>query len=142
MVSGGWAKSLNLPVPTLATHYLDFHMFGDLERVTRLLPEIRGLGRDCTRGLGTVLGCETHRCPPEVQFRQAIPHVRGVPARAIPIVSADVPEAEEVSWPPMQLDLTHCEIRPSATHAPYWHRASVTLCAVPKVRALLELAAA
>jgi hypothetical protein len=123
-VAGGWAKSLNLPLPTLATPWLDFHMVGDLDLVKRLLHDVRGLGRDASRGLGSVLGFEIR------EHEGSVLVANGVPLRSIPV---DEGKSD------LGINFDACEVRPATTYAPYWHRASVTLCAVPKVRTLLEL---
>ncbi len=133
-VAGGWAKGLNLPVATLTTPWLDFHVFADRERLARLLKEVRGLGRDCTRGLGSVLGCEILECA-----RPSVVMDRGAPLRPLPVVQDGDDAFVVIAGHWKRVDLSRCEIRPCATMAPYWHRASVELCASPIVRGLSDL---
>jgi hypothetical protein len=51
-------KSTNIPVQTLVTPWLDFHMVADRVLVRDLLGEASALGRGYSSGLGTLLGFE------------------------------------------------------------------------------------
>lgn len=122
-ISGGWGKSLNIPVATLTTPYLDFALLGDRGKVATLLDFIGGLGRDHNRGLGTVLGYEFTRLDADRSLVW-----KGAPQRSLPLVRDG-----GISDPAMLAPGSWCE-RVDGTRAPYWHQATRTRCVVPVVR--------
>lgn len=123
-VAGGWAKNLNIPVGTLTTPYLDFYVRGDRAQIEDLLRDMGGLGRDSTRGLGTVLGYEV---TPDPDDRSLL--FQGGPQRAIPIVM------DGGAWDVRSYDPGRFEERPMTTRAPYWATtATETICACPSLR--------
>lgn len=120
LIAGGPFKSLNVPVPTVTTIYLDFHVRADRERLESLLhTEALTLGRWRSAGLGVVRGTEVLSDPEDRSLTW-----RGTPQRSIPV--RDAQDAERYAAP--------YDLRPATTRAPYWHRRSETLCVVPMQR--------
>lgn len=115
-VAGGPYKSHNIPVATLVTPYLDFHLVGDLERVRDLLGEAHAMARGYASGVGRILGLEYGADPAvralvwEGQPMRSLPLGEGMPALEDPLVA-------EVS-----------------TRGPYWKGRGVRLCAVPSIQ--------
>lgn len=126
-VAGGWTKAINALVATITTPWLDFYLVADRERLTRLLRDVSGIGRDAARGVGRVLGFEVER---STEDRSLV--WRGCPMRPLPL-PGPVSSTD--------LDADAYEARESGTRAPYWHRASRVPCAVPVMRRLVEVAA-
>ncbi len=123
-VAGGWAKNLNIPVPTLVTPWLDFFVRGDRALIEELLRDMGGLGRDSTRGPATVLGYEVTSDPEDRSLR-----FEDRPQRAIPFVMDGGP------WDPRSYAPDGFEERAMATRAPYWATtATETVCACPSLR--------
>lgn len=116
--NGGAFKALDLPIPTLTAPWIEWAVRGDRERIAALLSQVYGLGRDVARGLGAVRGWEITADPDDSALERD-----GAPARPLPV--EDAAEARS-RWPWGRYDL-----RETTTRAPYWHRASRTLCAVP-----------
>jgi hypothetical protein len=117
--SAGWAKSLNIPVPTLATPWLDFYVRGDRDLLEDLLRGVGGLGRDNARGLGVVLGTEIL---PDPEDRSLL--YRNVPQRVLPRMESGPYAASALApgtWTP----------RDAATRAPYWMPDTRTTCVCP-----------
>lgn len=117
-IAGGWAKSLNIPQPTLVTPYLDFYVMGDPGLLTDLMRDVPALGRDHSRGLGTLVGFEIES------------------TRIGPVVSdgrlmRPVPVEFRIGNGAVPIDPSTYMIRECGYHAPYWHRASRTNCMVP-----------
>lgn len=119
-INGGPFKALNLPMPTLATPYLDFFVRGDRALLADLLREVGGIGRDSVRGLGSVLGVEIDD---DADDRSLVWHRR--PQRPIPLVNDGGP------FDVRALDSAYYDIRTSGTRAPYWRKWMSTMCAVP-----------
>lgn len=123
-VAGGWAKSLNIPIGVLHTPWLDFYLRGDPDKTVDLLREIGGLGRDSTRGLGTVLGYEV---APDPDDRSLL--YQDVPQRALPLVM------DGGLSDPRTLAPGGYEERMMRTRAPYWAtRDSERICVCPSLR--------
>lgn len=125
MVNGGWGKTLNIPVATLTTPWLDVYVRGDRDLLVELVADTAfgGLGRDATRGLGTVLGVEVRPDPDD----RSLLH-RGAPQRALPLVQDGGPY-DARSFAPDTWEERVCP-----TRAPYWIQADAVRCAVPVVR--------
>lgn len=119
-ISGGWAKSLNLPIATLTTPYLDFAVVGNEALVRELLREVGGIGRDHNRGLGSVLGHEVWAVTEDHSLLRD-----GVPQRSLPLA------ADGGASDPRRLASSGWEERVVATRAPYWHQTGRVRCAVP-----------
>ncbi len=120
IISGGPFKSLNVPIPTVTTLYLDFHVRGDRERLTDLLSrDALVLGRWRSAGLGRVTGTEILDDPEDRSLTW-----KGVPMRSLPV--RDAADAERFKAP--------YDLRPETTRAPYWHQRSMSLCVVPMQR--------
>lgn len=122
-INGGPYKSLNLLIPTLSTPWLDFYVRGDREMLAELLRDVGGIGRDSTRGLGSVLGFELDDDPEDRSMLW-----RGRPQRPLPVVH-DGSEFDVSRLEPGSFDR-----RTSGTRAPYWRRWMATMCAVPVIR--------
>lgn len=122
-VSGGWAKSLNVPIATLVTPYLDFYLRADREKVDDLLQDGGGLGRDSMRGLGTVMGWEWS---PDLEDRALL--LGGAPQRVFPRVEDD--SAYDVR----ALAAGTFDERVATTRAPYWVQRRAKPCVVPVQR--------
>lgn len=122
LVTGGGAyKSLQIPVPTLATPYVDFFVVGDRSLLSDLLRDVGAIGRGRAGGLGSVLGTEITSESEDRSLRW-----RGRPMRATPV--ADEHEAA------LHFEHGAYELREAATRAPYWHMSTRALCAMPIVR--------
>lgn len=130
-INGGPFKALNLPMPTLATPYLDFFVRGDRELLADLLRDVGGIGRDSVRGLGSVHGIEIDDDPEDRSLVW-----NGRPQRPIPIVSDGGP------FDIRNFDVAHYDVRRSGTRAPYWRSWMATMCAVPVLRVGMMEAAA
>ncbi len=115
-IAGGPYKSTNIPVQTLVTPWLDFHVVGDLGRVRELLGEATALGRGYSSGLGTILGVEYL---PDPEGRSLA--CGGRPMRSVPL---------GLGAPRMQDPL----VMLTNTRAPYWARKGRVVCAVPSTR--------
>ena len=120
MINGGWGKSLNIPVATLVTPYLDFALRGDRGKLDALLADAGGLGRDSTRGLGTVLGWEWAE---DADDRSLL--YRGAPQRVLPRVEDGSP------FDVRALAAGSFDERVATTRAPYWIQKRARLCVVP-----------
>ena len=131
LIKGGPFKSLNIPVGTLVTPWLDFYVRGDRALLEDLCRDVQGLGRDSTRGLGTVLGIEISSDPDDRSLLY-----RGAPQRALPIV------CDGGNYDPRSLTPDTWDERETTTRAPYWKQASLALCAVPIVSVGLPIAEA
>lgn len=123
MINGGAYKALNIPVGSLVTPWLDFYVRGDAEVIGRLLREVGGLGRDSTRGLGTILGFELD---PDPLDRSLL--FRGVPQRAIPLVM------DGGAYDPRSFAADGWEERVCSTRAPYWVNDKPIHCGCPSLR--------
>ncbi len=123
MINGGMFKSLNIPVPVLVTPWLDFYLRGDRERIDDLLRDAGGVGRDSTRGLGTVLGWEW---APDPDDRSLL--YRGAPQRVLPRVDDASPYGVR------RLARGTYDERVATTRAPYWIQNRARLCVVPVQR--------
>lgn len=121
--AGGWAKALNIPVPTLSTPWLDFHAVADVERLRSLLREVPNLARDAKRGLGSVIGWEVETTKVEQWLAQD-----GRLMRILPVCS------DSSVLAPDMFDPSSFDLRESGTRAPYWHEASRTTCIVPRLQ--------
>lgn len=115
-IAGGPYKSTNIPVQTLVTPWLDFHLVADRDRVRDLLSEATALGRGYSSGLGTILGIEYLPDPEQRALAW-----KGQPMRALPL-GEGCPE----------LDDPVCMF--TSTRAPYWAGKGRRVCAVPVVR--------
>jgi len=113
--AGGPYKSTNIPVQTLTTPWLDFHLVADQKLVMDLLGDASAIGRGYSSGLGTILGMEYLTDPEERALAW-----RGRAMRAIPL-GLDAPPLDE----PVQM-LT-------STRAPYWAAKGQRRCAVPNL---------
>lgn len=106
-------KSTQLPTPTISTPYVDFFADGDPDRLKVLLTDVAALGRARGGGLGYVFGYE-------ILPREGSVFVRnGRLARTVPAGSI------------VGVDPGSYVTREANTRAPYWHRASRTMCWVP-----------
>lgn len=123
VTAGGWAKSLNIPVPTLTTPWLDFYAVADISRLRELLPHAPGLGRDTKRALGVPVGWEVS---PMTEDRSLAYDAR--PMRVLPIMPAGHP------FSPERFAAGTFDVREHGTHAPYWHQASRARCVVPRLQ--------
>lgn len=112
-IAGGPFKSTNIPVQTLTTPWLDFHLVGDRERVRELLSDAIAIGRGYSSGLGTILGIEYLPDPEERALAW-----RGQPTRALPLGNGCPPLVD-----PIVADVS--------TRAPYWAGKGRCHCAVP-----------
>ena len=108
LIAGGPFKSLNIPVWTCVTPYVDVHAVVDLERLRPLLREVSGLGRDATRGLGGILGFELEEQVEDWSWSRA-----GVLMRPMPAAWDGIGECDPSTW----------EMRTTGVRAPYWHHA-------------------
>jgi hypothetical protein len=122
-ISGGWAKSINIPVATLVTPWLDFYVRGDRELIADLCRDLPAVGRDGPRGLGTVLGVELHEDPDDRSLLFC-----STPQRSIPLVS------DGGAYDPRSYADGTWDERETTTRAPYWVPTTRTLCAVPVLR--------
>ena len=122
LIKGGPYKSLNIPVGTLVSPWLDFYVRGDRALLTDLCRDVQGLGRDSTRGMGTVIGVEITNDPDDRSLLY-----RGAPQRAIPMM------LDGGDYDPRCLDPDTWDERETTTRAPYWKQASLAVCAVPVV---------
>lgn len=127
MVNGGWGKSLNIPVATLVTPYIDFYLLGDRALLDALLLDAGGLGRDSTRGLGTVLGWEWGA---DTEDRALLHH--RAPQRVLPRVE------NGSRFDVRKLGAGTFDERVATTRAPYWVQSRAKLCVVPVQRVGLE----
>lgn len=118
MTNGGEHKALAIRVPTLVAPWLDFYVRGDRARLADLLSDLHFLGRDGARGLCEVHSIEISDDPDD----RSLVHQRRV-QRPVPV--ADEHEAAVL------FEHGSYELREVNTRAPYWHRKSRTLCAVP-----------
>lgn len=115
--AGGWAKSLNIPQPTLETPYIDFYVTGERLKLIELLRDVPAVGRDHSRGLGTIDGFEVSDSTIDPVCHE------GRLMRPIP-----------VEWPnDYQPNPDSYMIRECSCVAPYWHRATRTACMVPRL---------
>jgi len=126
-LSGGRFKSLNIPVATLVTPWLDVYVRGDRAKIVDLARDLGGLGRDAARGLGTVLGVEVDDDPEDRSLLW-----RGRPQRALPLV------VDGGEYDVRQLDPDGYEERDATLRAPYWHAGSMAHAVAP--RAVVEAA--
>ena len=131
LIKGGPFKSLNIPVGTLVTPWLDFYVRGDRALLEDLCRDVQGLGRDSTRELGTVMGVEITSDPDDRSLLY-----RGTPQRALPIV------CDGGDTDPRTLTPGTWDEREMTTRAPYWKLASMAVCAVPIVSIGLSIAEA
>lgn len=111
LIAGGPFKSHNIPVQTLVTPWLDFHLEGDLDRVRDLLADATAIGRGYASGLGTILGIEYLPDPARRSLAWNGRPMRALPLQGLPL---DAPIVDE-----------------RATRAPYWKGRGTVLCAVP-----------
>lgn len=117
MTNGGPFKALDIPLLTLVTDHIEWHVRGDEERIRALLTRLHCLGR----GSGSDLGSVDYWTVERVERDESIER-DGMPARAVPVESCeraierygDAVEIEEV-----------------AVRGPYWHRLNRTLAALP-----------
>lgn len=114
-IAGGAFKSTNIPVQTLVTPFLDFHLVADRDRVRDLLGGATAIGRGYASGLGTILGVEYL---PDPELRALA--WQGQPMRALPLG----PGAPSLDDPVCMT---------SSTRAPYWAGKGVRVCAVPVI---------
>lgn len=115
-IAGGPYKSTNIPVQTLVTPWLDFHMVADRVLVRDLLGEASALGRGYSSGLGTLLGFEYLPDPEDRSLAW-----RGRPMRSIPLGDGGPTLHDPI-----------CML--AATRAPYWAGKGERVCAVPAIR--------
>lgn len=116
VVAGGAFKSTNIPLPTLATPYLDFYLSGDKAKVRDLLADATAMGRGYGAGYGTVLGVEYL---PDPEDRSLV--WRGAPMRHLPMLPG---------CPTLTGDF-YVEEKP--VRAPYWAVRNVAMCALPVI---------
>jgi hypothetical protein len=116
VVAGGAFKSTNIPLPTLATPWLDFYMVGDRAKVRDLLSDATALGRGYGAGYGTILGIEYL---PDAEGRSLA--WKGRPMRHLPMMAG---------CPTLSEDF-YVDEKPA--RAPYWKRTNVSMCAIPVV---------
>jgi len=112
-------KSEQVPVPTLVSAFVEFHVVGDRALLNELLPHATHLGRGRSSGHGQVLGWEVCDDPERRSILD-----RGRLMRTVPVSAG-------VNARPGTFSVRH-----ATTRAPYWHRASLTDCMVPIVRVL------
>lgn len=115
-IAGGAYKSTNIPVQTLVTPWLDFHLVGDRERVRDLLSDAIAIGRGYSSGLGTILGIEYLPDPEQRALAW-----QGRPMRSIPLG-----EGAPLLQDPV--------VMVTSTRAPYWAGKGRRACAVPVLR--------
>lgn len=120
LIKGGPFKALNIPVGALVTPWLDFYVRGDRALLTDLCRDVQGLGRDSTKGMGTVLGVEITSDPEDRSLLFG-----GAPQRALPLM------LDGGEYDPRSLAPDTWDERETTTRAPYWKQSSLTLCAVP-----------
>lgn len=113
----GSFKTTQLPTPTLATPYVDFHADGDLDLLRILLSDVAAIGRARAGGLGRILGFELLSRAGSALVRD------GRLTRTVPVDTVD------------DVDPSSYVIREATTRAPYWHRGSRRLCWVPEATA-------
>lgn len=118
VTNGGEYKALSLPVPSVATPWLDFYARGDREMLADLCRDLPFIGRDGARGWG---GVDTIEIADDPDDRSLV--YQGAPQRPLPV-------ADEHEAAVLYAHGTY-DVRTVATRAPYWHRDSRTLCAVP-----------
>lgn len=116
--SEGSMKSLDVPIQTRVSPYVDFFCVGDGQRLKSLLPTLYRLGRCRGGGLGAVVGCELDLATEDRSLTY-----RGAPQRILPVASGEDAAREFTAG--------SYEVRECGTRAPYWHRGSWTLAAVP-----------
>lgn len=115
--AGGRYKTLDIPVQSLVTPYLEWSVRADEARLRELLPLIHNVGRARGAGLGTVLGWEVDDDPLDGAFV-----VDGIPQRPIPVASYDDARAR------FRGDY---DVRMVGFRGPYWHYRNKALCACP-----------
>lgn len=118
LIAGGAFKSHNIPVQTLVTPWLDFHLEGDQDAVRDLMGDAIAIGRGYSSGLGSILGVEYQPDP----SRRSLVWQRK-PMRVLPLEG---------------LELESPIVDERSTRAPYWKGRGTVLCAVPVI-ALGEL---
>ena len=118
VIGGGPYKNTEIPVATLATPYVDFFVRGDRDKLAELVRDVGSIGKSRGGGLGAIHGVEIDDDPDD---RSLIFCAR--PQRSIPVASAEQAVA--------LFEAGSYDLREANTRAPYWHRATRTLCAVP-----------
>lgn len=116
MTNGGNFKALDIPVATLTTPFVDFFVRGDRAMLADMLVDVTAIGAGRS-AIGGVMGWEIDPDPDD----RALLYER-TPQRPLPV--ADEHDAA-ITYGAGDYELREC-----ATRAPYWHRATVALCAV------------
>lgn len=116
LIAGGPYKSLNIPLWTCVTPFVDCYMVADEERLRALLPHVSGLGRDAARGLGRVLGFEIERIDEDRSWL-----VGSTLMRPMPLEWEGLGHCDPSTW----------ERRDTGLRAPYWHHRVRREAAVP-----------
>lgn len=119
--SSGAYKSTEKPVATLATPYVDFFVRGDRDKLAELVRDVGSIGRARAGGLGAIHGVEIEADPDDRSLVW-----RGRPQRSLPVADAEQARA--------LFEAGSYDLREANTRAPYWHRATRAVCAVPTMR--------
>lgn len=116
--SGGKYGSTQVPTAALATPYVDFYVRGDRDKLIDLVRDVGSIGKSRGGGLGAIHGVEIDDDPED---RSLV--YQGRPQRSIPVT--DEHDAA------IHFEVGSYDLRETNTRAPYWHRATRALCAVP-----------
>ena len=114
-VAGGEAKPTRDTVPIVSVHAMEWDVVGDGERIRALLADRLGIGGRRGSGYGIAGAWEVLDAAEDHSLMRD-----GSPARPMPLRGD-----EDTRYPGGWL------LAEMATHAPYWHRATRQLCAVP-----------
>lgn len=114
-VAGGSAKPTRDAVPLVSAWALEWDVVGDADRIRDLLTGCHALGGRRAAGYGAVAAWEVRDADEDTALVRD-----GSPARPLPL-RGDEDQRFPGGW-------TLAEM---ATRAPYWHRATRQLCAVP-----------
>lgn len=129
VTGGGPYKNTEIPIATVTTPYVEFFVRGDRSKLADLVRDVGSIGRSRAGGLGAVHGVEIDEDPDD---RSLV--YRGRPQRTIPV--ADEHDAAVL------FEASSYDLREANTRAPYWHRATRALCAVPMPSAFTKEVAA
>lgn len=116
LVAGGSGKPTRDDTPLIVAAWLEWDVVGDAERIEALLADCIALGARRASGHGKLL----HRATVRAADADRSLVRDGSPARPVPI-RGDEDARYPGGWVLAEM----------ATRAPYWHRATRTLCAVP-----------
>lgn len=114
-VAGGEAKPTRDTVPLISVWALEWDVVGDAARIRDLLADCHAIGGRRGAGYGAVSAWEIFDATEDRSLVRD-----GSPARPLPL-RGDEDVRFPGGWLPAEM----------ATRAPYWHRATRTLCAVP-----------